>query len=168
MYAVHIRCNLMHPLYDALPEPYVPIRITRGAVIAERYTYALRRCRTSQYRMTLFLCQCLCGEILVTPYSIVWDWRVSRAGSMPFYWPSCSLTFCLLLFSLFLLSFYGLVLWGKGIRTDRVLIALFQPCTANLLLLKMIIIIMHINKRNIKLLIILLRQFNFCAIHNLC
>ena len=55
---------------------------------------------------------------------MVWDWRVSRAGPMPFYWPSCSLTFFLLLFSLSLLSFYGLVLWGWGLRTDRVLIAL--------------------------------------------
>ena len=55
---------------------------------------------------------------------MVWDWRVSRAGPMPFYWPSCSLPFCLLLFSLSLLSFYGLVLWGWCLRTDRVWIAL--------------------------------------------
>ena len=80
----------------------------------------------------LFPGQCLCGTILVTPCSMVWDQRVSRARSMPFYWPSCSLTFCLLLFSLSLLSFYGLVLWGWGLRTDRVLIALSQPCIANL------------------------------------
>ena len=80
----------------------------------------------------LFPGQCLCGTILVTLCSMVWDWRVSRAGPMPFYWPSCSLTFCLLLFSLSFLSFYGLVLWGLGLRTDRVLIALSQPCIANL------------------------------------
>ena len=30
-------------------------------------------------------CQYLCGTILVTPYSMVWDWRISRAGPMPFY-----------------------------------------------------------------------------------
>ena len=51
----------------------------------------------------LFPCQYLCGTILVTPCSMVWDWRVSRAGPRPFYWPNCSLTFCLLLFSLSLL-----------------------------------------------------------------
>ena len=68
----------------------------------------------------LFPCQYLCGTILVTPYSMLWDRRVSRAGPMPFYWPSCSLTLCLLLFSLSLLSFYGMVLWGWGLRTDRV------------------------------------------------
>ena len=47
-----IRCNPMHPLYGALPVPYVPVRVTRGAVIAHRYTYVPPRCRTSQYRLT--------------------------------------------------------------------------------------------------------------------
>ena len=42
-----IRCNPVHPLNGARPEPYVPVR-----VIAHRYTYAPPRCRTSQYRMT--------------------------------------------------------------------------------------------------------------------
>ena len=26
-----IRCNPLHPLYGALPVPYVPVRVTRGA-----------------------------------------------------------------------------------------------------------------------------------------
>ena len=47
-----IRCNLIHPLYGALPLPYVPVRVSRGAVIAHRYTYAPPGCRTSQYRRT--------------------------------------------------------------------------------------------------------------------
>ena len=47
-----IRCNSMHPLYGALPVPHVPVWVTRGAVIAHRYTYAPPRCRTSQYRWT--------------------------------------------------------------------------------------------------------------------
>ena len=47
-----IRCNPMHPLYGTLPVPYVPVRVTRGAVIAHRYTYAPPCCRTSQYRRT--------------------------------------------------------------------------------------------------------------------
>ena len=80
----------------------------------------------------LFPGQCLCGTILVTPCSMVWDWWVSKARPMTFYWPSCSLTFCLLLFSPSLLSIYGLVLCGWGLRTDRVLIALSQPCIADL------------------------------------
>ena len=42
----------MHPLYGALPVPYVPVRVTGGDVIGHRYTYAPPRCRTSQYRRT--------------------------------------------------------------------------------------------------------------------
>ena len=45
-----IRCNPLHPLCGALPVPYVPERVTRGALIAHRYAYAPSRCRTSQYR----------------------------------------------------------------------------------------------------------------------
>ena len=42
----------MHPLCGALPVPYVPVRVTLGAVIAHRLTYVPPRCRTSQYRPT--------------------------------------------------------------------------------------------------------------------
>ena len=116
-----IRCNPMHPLYGALSGQYVAVLVTRGSVVAHQYTFAPPHCRTSQTAGLLFTCQYLCGTILVTPYLLVWDWRASRAGPMPFYWPRCSLPFCLLLFSLSLLSFYGLVLWGWGLRIDRVL-----------------------------------------------
>ena len=54
---------------------------------------------------------CLCGPILLTNYSMVWDWRVLRARPILFWGGlSCSLHFCLLLFSLFLLSFG----WYRG------------------------------------------------------
>ena len=36
-----IRCILMHPLYGTLPVPYIPVRVTLGALVARRYTYAL-------------------------------------------------------------------------------------------------------------------------------
>ena len=39
----------MHPLSGALPLPYVPARVTRGALIAHRHSFAPPRCRTSQY-----------------------------------------------------------------------------------------------------------------------
>ena len=42
----------MHPLCGALPVPYVPVRVTRGAVIAHQFTCAPPRSRTSQYRWT--------------------------------------------------------------------------------------------------------------------
>ena len=47
-----IRCNPMHPLCGALPVPYVPVRVTSGALIAHRHTYAPPSCRTSQHRRT--------------------------------------------------------------------------------------------------------------------
>ena len=50
-----IRCNPKHPLYGPLPVPYVPVRVTRGALIAHRYTFAHPRCRTSQNRRTFIL-----------------------------------------------------------------------------------------------------------------
>ena len=43
--------NPMHPLYGALLVPYVPVRVTRDAVVACRYTNASYRCRTSKYQM---------------------------------------------------------------------------------------------------------------------
>ena len=47
-----IMCNPKYPLCGALPVPYVPVRVTRGALIAHRYTFAPPRCRTSQYHRT--------------------------------------------------------------------------------------------------------------------
>ena len=47
-----IKCNPMHPLCGALPVLYVPLRVTRGAVIEHQKTYAPPRCRTSQYSRT--------------------------------------------------------------------------------------------------------------------
>ena len=41
-----IRCNPMHPRNDAQPGPYVPVQVTRRALVAHRFTYALPRCRT--------------------------------------------------------------------------------------------------------------------------
>ena len=62
----------------------------------------------------LFPSQYLSGTIWLTPYLMVWDWRVSRAGLMPFRCPSCSLLFFLQLFSLYLLFLYRLVV-GAGV-----------------------------------------------------
>ena len=47
-----IRCNPLYPLYGAVPVPYVPVLVTRGAVIAHRLTYTPPRCRTSLYSRT--------------------------------------------------------------------------------------------------------------------
>ena len=47
------RCNPIHTLNDALPGLYVSVRVTRGALVAHRYTYVPPRRRTSQYCMTI-------------------------------------------------------------------------------------------------------------------
>ena len=47
-----IRCNPLHPLNSALIVPYVPVRVTRGALVAHRCTYAPPCRRTSQYHRT--------------------------------------------------------------------------------------------------------------------
>ena len=47
-----IRYNPKNPLCGALSVPYVPVRVTRGALTAHRYTFASPRCRTSQYSRT--------------------------------------------------------------------------------------------------------------------
>ena len=122
----------MDPLYGALHVPYVPVYVTHGAVIADRYTYAPPRSRTSQYHRTFIpLSVFLCNDLSDPVFDGV-ELEGFKSRAMPFYWPSCLLTFCLLLFSLSLLSFYGLELWGWGFRTDRVFITLSQPYITNL------------------------------------
>ena len=39
-YACSVRSGVEHPLYGALPVPYVPVRVTRGALVSHRYIYA--------------------------------------------------------------------------------------------------------------------------------
>ena len=40
----------MHTLSGSLPLPHVPARVTRGAVVAHRHSFAPPRCRTSLFR----------------------------------------------------------------------------------------------------------------------
>ena len=47
-----IKRHPMHTLSVSLPLPYVPARVTRGALVANRHSYAPPRCRTSLYHRT--------------------------------------------------------------------------------------------------------------------
>ena len=47
-----IMCNPVHNFNGALPGLYVPVLVTRGALVAHRCTYAPPRCRTLQYSRT--------------------------------------------------------------------------------------------------------------------
>ena len=81
-----IRCNQNHPLYGALPLPYVPVWVTHNALVAHRYTYVPPRCLRCS-AVPLFLSLCPCGMILLTLYLMVWYWWVSRSGATLLYWP---------------------------------------------------------------------------------
>ena len=131
-----IRCKSMHPLHDALPGHYVPVRVTRAALVAHRYTYAPPRCRTSQYRRTFVSFSVSLWNDLADP---VFD-GVGLAGFKSwanafFIGLSCSIpTIVFNYFSISLLPVYRLVLWGWSLRTDRayIYITLSQPCIADL------------------------------------
>ena len=82
-----IRCYPVHPLNGALPGPNVPMRVTRGALVAHWYTYAPPRCRTLQCSSTFIPFSVSLWNDLANPLFEVWDWRVSRAEPMLLYWP---------------------------------------------------------------------------------
>ena len=90
-----ISCNPMHPLNGALPWPYVPVQVTSSGLVAYQYTYAPPRYRTSQYRRTHIPPSVSLWNDLGYPVLRYWwswwscGWRVSRAGIMLIYWPSC-------------------------------------------------------------------------------
>ena len=105
-----IRCNPMHLFYRALTRPYVPVRVTSGALVAYRYTYAPPRRRTLQYHTTFIPLSLshFCGMIL-SPYSMMWDWWLLIAGPCLLIGLAASSSF---VSSPYLLVFYGLVLWA--------------------------------------------------------
>ena len=101
-----IKSNPMHRLSGALPLPYVPERVTRGALVARRHSFAPSRCRTSQYRRSFMpLSVSLWNDLS----DRVFD-GVGLAGSALLFSPT--------VFSSS--SFHGLVVWGWGLWTDRV------------------------------------------------
>ena len=119
----------MHPLYDVLPVPYVPVNVTRSPVIPHQYTYEPPRCRTSQYRIILIPLSVYLWNDIGDPVLDDVGLAGFKSRANAFLFAQLLAPFCLLQFSLSLISFNGLVLWGWGPQTD---IALSQPCTANL------------------------------------
>ena len=102
-------------LYDALHVLYVPVRVTRRALVAYRYTYDPPRCRTfiplPVYLWNDFADHSFDGEGLAG--------FKSRANAF-FIGLAVRSHFCLLRFPLSLLSFCILLLWGWGLGTDMV------------------------------------------------
>ena len=119
--------------FVAIPVPCVPVLVRRGAFIAHRYTYEPPRCRTLQYRRTFILLSVCLWNDMVDPVFDGVGLACFKSRSMPCCRSSCSLLFCFQLYFLSLLFLYRLVLWGWGLRTDKVSISLSRPCIANLI-----------------------------------
>ena len=126
----------MHPFNDTLPGLYVPVRVTRGALVAHRYTYAPPRFRTSKKRRTSILLWNDLADLLFNGMGFQEQGQCFLIGI------SCSMpSLVLYYFSLSLLPLYRLVLRGWGLQTDRVYITLSHVLLLLLLLLIIIIII---------------------------
>ena len=97
-----VMCNPVHPLNVALLGP-----LCRCGLYAVLWSHigTLMHHLAAEPRCTailLFPSQCPSGAILLNPYSMVWDWRVSIAGPVFFYWPKLLyLYFSFLLFFIF-------------------------------------------------------------------
>ena len=129
-----IRCNPVHPFNGALTGPYVPVRVTRCAQVAHRYTYAPPRCRTLQYSSTFIpFSVSLWNDLANSVFDCVGLAGFKSRYNAFFIGLSFSIpTIVFYSFSLSFLSVNRLVLWGWGLWTDRVYITLSQPCTADL------------------------------------
>ena len=106
-----IKSNPMHPLISSLPLPYVPARVTRGALVAHRHSFEPPNCWTSQYRRTFVPLSVYLWNDLRDSLLMVWDSRVSRAEPMFSCWHDLLFLFYLLLFYLFLPS----ICWWCGV-----------------------------------------------------
>ena len=94
-----IKSNPMNPLRGALHLPYVPARVARGALVADKHSFAPPRCRTSQYPRTFLPVSVSLWNDL-SDHVMVWDWRVSRAEPMLSWWHNLLYLWCLLLYLL--------------------------------------------------------------------
>ena len=91
------------------------------AVLCSHIGIFMRRLAAEPRRTAGLLVLYLCpsGTILLIQYSMVWDWLVSRAGPMLFYWTNLLYPFYSLLLFFPFQPVYRLVLLGWVLRTDN-------------------------------------------------
>ena len=100
-----IRCNPVHPLNGALLDRMCQrglhgvLWLHIGTVM---HSLAAEPCSTAGF---LFPFRCPSGTILLAPFSMVWDSRVSRAEPMLLYWPKLLYPYYSLLLSFLFSSF---------------------------------------------------------------
>ena len=110
-----IKSNPMHPLSGALPLQCVPARVTRGALVAHRHSFAPPRVGLLSTAEPLYPSRRLFGTI----------WRVLRAELMLSCWPNLLFLFVYYCFIFFLPSmgwlcwFFGLIACSHSLPTLR-------------------------------------------------
>ena len=94
------------------------VLLVHGALVAHRHSFAPHGCRTSQYRITFVsLSVSLWNDLSDPVILILWDWWGLRAEPKK----SLQIRHDFLFPTIFYFSsFHGLVVWGWGIRIDRV------------------------------------------------
>ena len=99
-----IRCTLLMVLYlDRMCQCWLHA-VLWSHIGTLMHLLAAEPCSTAGL---LFPSRCPSGTILLTPYPMVWDWRVSKAGPMLLYWPKLLYPYySLLLFSYLSIGWY--------------------------------------------------------------
>ena len=116
-----IICNPMHPVYGALPVPYVPERAKRGDLVAHQYIL-MRLLAEEPHSIVALLFPFSVHVVRSCCPCIRWCGPGGLQGQCQclFIGLSCSIPVCLLLIFPFFLSVNRLVLWGWFLWTDRV------------------------------------------------
>ena len=78
------RCTLLMMLYLDRMRQHGLHAVLWSHIDTLMHRLAAEPCSTAGL---VFPSRCPSGSILLTSYSMVWDWRVSRAGPMLLYWP---------------------------------------------------------------------------------
>ena len=106
----------VHPLSGALPFPYVPARVTRGALVAHRNSFAPPRCKPSQYSRTFVLLSVSLWNDLGNPVfdGVGLGGFKSRANPMLSCWPNLIFLFVSHYFLFFNLPWVGCLGLGSS------------------------------------------------------
>ena len=89
------RCILLMVLYlDRMCQCGLHVVLLSLHIGTLMHRLAAEHCSTAGL---LFPSLCPSGTVLLTPFLMVWDWRVSRAGPMLLYWPKLLYPYYILL-----------------------------------------------------------------------
>ena len=128
-----IRGNPMHTLYGALPVPYYQCGLH---VVLWSHIGILMHLIAAEPRSTsrtfIPISVSLWNDLADQVCDVVRLAGIKSKANVFFMCIGCSQHICLFLLSHSILSFYEFLLWGWGLRVDKVLIALSRPCIADL------------------------------------